>query len=127
MVPIPRPVHHTLLRSIMAVLDLIQDKPVKNTSCHLLLFIHPCSPLLSFVLSNEATVDQSLSFLPRHPRRLEVILITLLTLVYCARIHGFETVLVTLIWVSSVEWQLYRLAASLVTLLSAPSPCCWSP
>ena len=87
----------------------------------------PCSPLLPFVLLNEATVDQSLSFLQRHPRRLGVILIALLTLVYCARTHGFETVLVTLMEVSSVEWQLYRLAAGLVTLQSVSSPCCQPP
>ena len=58
----------TLLRSIMAVSGLIQDKPVKkhklsSTFCS----FTPCFPLLSFVLSNEATIDQSLSFLQRHP------------------------------------------------------------
>ena len=125
---------------------LIQDKPVKkhklsSTFCS----FTPSSPLLSLVLSNEATVDQSLSFLQRHPRGLGVILIALLTLVYCARTHCFGIVLVTLMWVSSAQWQLYRLAAglvtlqsvsspcsqyrhlavSIVTLLSAPSPCCW--
>ena len=87
----------------------------------------PCSPLLSFVLQNEATIDQSLSFLQRHPRRLRVILIALLALVYCARTHGLETVLVTLMWVSSAQWQLYRLAAGLVTLQSVSSPCCQPP
>ena len=112
----------------MAVSGLIQDKPVKkhklsSTFCS----FTPCSPLLSFVLSNEATVDQSLSFLQRHPRRLGVILIALLALVYCAQTHGFETVLVTLMWVSSAEWQLYCLAAGLVTLQSVSSPCCQPP
>ena len=113
----------------MAVSGLIQDKPAKkhklsSTFCS---FTTPCSPLLSFVLSNEATVDQSLSFLQRHPRRLGVILIALLTLAYCARTHGFETVLFTLMYVSSARWQLYRLAAGLVTLQSVSSPCCQPP
>ena len=98
------------------------------------LFIHP---LFSFVVAR--TVKRGyrrskLVFFTKapsspwsHPHRLGVILIALLTLVYCARSHGFETVLVTLMWVSSVEWQLYHLAAGLVTLQSvssAPSPCC---
>ena len=87
----------------------------------------PCSPLLSFVLSDEATVDQSLSFSQRHPRRLGDILIALLTPVYCARTHGFETVLVTLMSVSSAGWQLHRLSAGLITLQSVSSPCCQPP
>ena len=112
----------------MAASGLIQDKPMKkhklsSTFCS----FSPCSPLLSFVLSKEATVDQSLSFLQRHPCRLGVILIALLTLVYCVRTHGFETVLVTLRSVSSPGWQLYRLAAGLVTLQSVSSPCCQPP
>ena len=147
----------------MAVSGLIQDKPVKkhklsSTFCS----FTPCSPLLSFVLSNEATVDQRLSFLERHHRRFGVILIALLTLVYCARTHGFETALVTLMSAhqrddSSIALQPVsspcsqyrrhlavsplallpavsqpcsrsrRLTVSIVTLLSASSPCCWSP
>ena len=107
------------------VSGLIQYKPVKkhklsSTFCS----FTPCFLLLSFVLSNEATVHQSLSFLQRHSCRLGVILIALLTLVYCARTHGFETVLVTLMSVSSAGWQLYHLAASLVTLQSVSSPSC---
>ena len=113
----------------MAVSGPIQEKPAKkhkllsSTFCS----FTPCSPLLSFVLSNEATVDQSLSFLQRHPRRLGVILVALLTLVYCARTHGFETVLVTLMSVMAALSPCSRsrhLAVSIVTLLSAPSPCC---
>ena len=68
-----------------------------------------------------------LSFLQRHPRRLGVNLIALLSPVYCARAHGFETVLVTLMSVMAAVSPCCRsrhLAVSIVTLLSASSPCC---
>ena len=102
--------------------DQLRPHKLSSTFCS----FTPCSPLLSFVLSNEATVDQSLSFLQRHRRRLGVILIALLTPVYCARTHGFGTYCprpVTLMSVSSAGWQLHRLAARLVTLHSVSSPC----
>ena len=114
----------------MAVSGLIQDKPVKkhklsSTFCS----FTPCSPLLSFVLSNEATIDQSLSFLQRHPRRLGVILITLLALVYCARTHGF--------WdcprhsdvglISGMAALLPCSGSRHLTIKSVSSPCCQPP
>ena len=70
---------------------------------------------------------KSLSFLQRHPRRLGVNLIALLTLVYCAWAHSFETVLITLMSVMAALFpcrRSRRLAVSIVTLLSASLLCC---
>ena len=115
----------------MAVSGLIQDKPMKkhklsSTFCS----FTPCSPLLSFLLSNEATVDQSLSFLQRHSRRLRVILIALLTLVL---LHSYSRLwdcprhcdvgLISGIAALSLCSRSRHLAVSIVTLLSAPLPC----
>ena len=90
----------------------------------------PCSPLLSFVLSNKATVDQSLCFLQRHPRHLGVILIALLTLVYCAQTHGFDCPrhcdvgLISGIAALSPCSGSRHLAVSITTLQSVSPPCC---
>ena len=71
--------------------------------------------------------QKKLVFLQRHPHCLGVNLIALLTPVYCARAYGFETVLVTLMSVMAALSPCRRsrhLAVSIVTLLSASSPCC---
>ena len=104
----------------------MQDKPVKNTSCHPLfvLFVHS-PPVLLCCSSYSQTRLPSIKacLFTKAPSSPWSHLIALLTLVYCARTHSFETVYQ---WNgSSIALQRSRhLAVSIVTLLSAPSPCC---
>ena len=83
----------------------------------------PCSPLLPFVLSKRLPSIKACTLVTLESSSSPCSLLFIAPGLTALRLSSSGNPDV----VSSVEWQLYRLAAGLVTLQSVSSPCCQPP